>query len=195
MPAGRPLQFDPDTALAEAMAVFWTKGYESTSLQDLLAATGLSKSSLYQTFGNKHRLFERCLGYYRDTFASRLAARLAESASGLEFLRELLMSVAAEAASRGPRRGCLLINTATEFAGRDARVAQEVTQGTRRMLDIFESAVRQAQAAGEISAAEDARALAQFVMTTISGLRAMVKTGMPRASLERTAGLALKALR
>jgi TetR/AcrR family transcriptional repressor of nem operon len=195
MPAGRPLQFDPETALAEATAVFWVKGYESTSLQDLLEATGLSKSSLYQAFGSKHSLFERCLGYYRDTTSSLIAARLAASTSGLRFLQELLMEVAAEAGVKGPRRGCLMINTATEFAGRDRQVAKEVSRGTRRMLEIFEAAIHRAQRDGEISATEDASSLARFVMTTISGVRAMVKVGMPRKSLEQMVHLALKALR
>jgi TetR/AcrR family transcriptional repressor of nem operon len=189
------MQFDPETALEEAMMVFWAKGYQSTSLQDLLEATGLSKSSLYQTFGNKHALFERSLGYYRDMFASRMVARLSASGGGLGFIREVLLDVSAEGVGRGPRRGCLMINTANEFAGRDAKIAKEVSRGTQRMLEIFEMAIRQAQAAGEISAAEEAPSLARFVMTTISGLRAMVKAGMPREALQRTAQIALKALR
>jgi len=175
--------------------VFWTKGYECTSLHDLLKATGLSKSSLYQSFGSKHTLFERCLGYYRETFTSRMAAKLEDSDSGLDFLREVLSCVAAEADARGPRRGCLLINTATEFSGRDARVAKEVSLGTGRILDVFEKAIAKAQAAAEIDTADDARTLAQFVMTTISGMRAMVKAGMSRAALEKTAAIALKAMR
>lgn len=189
------MQFEPEKALAEATVVFWTKGYESTSLQDLLKATGLSKSSLYQTFGNKHTLFERCLGHYRETLAEHMAEKLAAADSGLGFLREVLNAVAAEADARGPRRGCLLINTATEFAGRDARVAKEVKLGTGRILGVFEEAIAKAQATGEIDVAEEPRALAQFVMTTISGMRAMVKAGLPRAALEKTAALALKAMR
>lgn len=189
------MQFEPDAVLAEAMTVFWTKGYEATSLQDLLKATKLSKSSLYQTFGNKHALFERCLGHYRDTLAATMATRLEAAPSGAGFLHEVLMSVAAEAEARGPRRGCLLVNAATEFAGRDARVAKEITLGTRRILTVFETAIARAQAEGAIEAAADRAALARFVMTTISGMRAMLKAGMPRAALEETAAIALKALR
>lgn len=188
------MQFEPEKALADAMGVFWIKGYESTSLQDLLQATGLSKSSLYQTFGNKHALFERCLTHYRDTFGSSMAARLDAAHSGAAFLREVLMSVAAEGERSGPRRGCLLMNTATEFAGRDPRIAKEVSAGTHRMRDIFEAAVVRAQRDGEISADASPRALAQFFITTISGMRTMVKARASRQELESTAEIALMAM-
>lgn len=188
------MQFEPDIALAEAMGVFWVKGYESTSLQDLLQATGLSKSSLYQTFGSKHELFSRCLAHYRDTFAAGMAARLQAAESGATFLREVLMGVAAEAGQRGPRRGCLLMNTATEFAGRDPQVAREVSLGTRRMLGIFEAAIARAQREGEISADADPRVLAQFFITTISGMRSMVKAKASRGELQSTAEIALRAM-
>jgi len=188
------MQFEPEKALAEATGVFWVKGYESTSLQDLLQATGLSKSSLYQTFGSKHELFSRCLSYYRDTFAAGMAARLEAAGSGAAFLREVLMAVAAEAGQRGPRRGCLLMNTAIEFAGRDPQVAREVSLGTRRMLGIFEAAITRAQRDGEISTDADPRALAQFFITTISGMRSMVKAKASREELESTAEIALRAM-
>jgi TetR/AcrR family transcriptional repressor of nem operon len=66
------MQFDPGQALASAMSLFWRKGYEATSLQDLLKATGLSKSSLYQTFGSKRALFERSLDLYRREMVARM---------------------------------------------------------------------------------------------------------------------------
>lgn len=176
------------------MGVFWSKGYESTSLQDLLRATGLSKSSLYQAFGSKHELFSRCLAHYRETFAAGMAARLEGAESGWAFLREVLMSVAAEAGQRSPRRGCLLMNTATEFAGRDPQLAREVTLGTQRMLDLFEAAIVRAQRESAIPADADVRALAQFFITTISGMRAMAKAGASRRQLEATVGIALRAM-
>jgi len=104
------------------------------------------------------------------------------------------MGVAAEAAQRGPRRGCLLMNTAIEFAGRDPQVAREVSLGTRRMLGIFEAAITRAQREGEISTDADPRALARFFITTISGMRSMVKAKASREELESTAEIALRAM-
>ena len=79
---GRPLEFDPNAALEAAMHQFWSKGYEHTSLQDLVTAMNLSKSSLYQAFGSKQQLLQRCLGRYADQFAAQLRQGLADAPSG-----------------------------------------------------------------------------------------------------------------
>jgi len=83
---GRPLEFDPDKAIDSAMEVFWCKGYEATSMTDLLNAMDLSKSSLYHTFGSKQRLFERCLTQYADMLSTNMEKELNASRSGRSFI-------------------------------------------------------------------------------------------------------------
>ena len=78
---GRPIEFDPDAALTDAMQLFWRKGYENTSLPDLLDAMQLSKSSLYQAFGSKQALFERCMTRYGDFMIGQLRVALRSSGS------------------------------------------------------------------------------------------------------------------
>jgi len=90
---GRPLEFDPDTALEGAMNLFWARGYEHTSMQDLLTAMNLSKSSLYQAFGGKQQLFRQCVGRYADQFAGRLREGLAGAPSGRRFIEAFLNSI------------------------------------------------------------------------------------------------------
>lgn len=92
MSQGRPLEFDPRLALQKAMDVFWCHGYEATSLQDLLTAMNISKSSFYQAFGSKHAIFERCLELFRERQVRQMSLALEQSPSGKEFLRSMLRS-------------------------------------------------------------------------------------------------------
>ncbi|MEJ2621226.1 MAG: TetR/AcrR family transcriptional regulator, partial [Candidatus Thiodiazotropha sp.] len=145
------MQFDPDVALESAMLLFWRKGYEATSLQDLLRATGLSKSSLYQTFGNKHALFESSIARYRRDMVMAMRAMLDDTDSGWSFIEQTFSGVADETKGKYARRGCLVMNTASEFAQSDPVIARLVKQATKAFTDVFESAVTRAQREGDIS--------------------------------------------
>lgn len=195
MSVGRPIQFNPDLARTAAMEVFWRKGYEATSLQDLLEAMGLSKSSFYQAFGSKHQLFGECLDHFRERQVRQMTKRLSASSSALEFLRGFLLSVAAEARRRDAPKGCLIMNTATEFAGRDPVIAGLVADGTRDFAGVFEAAVRRAQSEGEIPPGKNPQVLSRYLLATVSGLRAMVKSGADAKAVEEIADIALGALR
>lgn len=194
MSQGRPLQFDPATALQQAAEVFWAKGYEATSLQDLLAATGLSKSSFYQAFESKHTLFARVLVWFRERQVARLRREFDTASSPRAFIAGFLRSTAEEARAGRSRKGCLIMNTASEFAGRNPEVATLVDEATRAFSALFEDAVRQAQACGEIAADKDPAALGRYVVTLMSGLRTMAKAGMPATAIEEVVELSLRAL-
>lgn len=195
MHPGRSLEFDPEVALDAAMTVFWQLGFEATSLPDLLKAMGLSKSSFYNAFGSKHQLFEACLERFRGRQVGRMRDGLARAPSPLAFIREMLLANAVEARQEGPRRGCLIMNTATEFAGRDPAVAGLVSTAARDFAGMFRHAVEQAQAQGEIPASADPDVLAHYLLTTMAGLRTMVKAGLPADELEKVVGLAVQTLR
>lgn len=194
MSQGRPLEFDLDIALERAMDLFWSKGYEATSLSDLLATMDISKSSFYQAYGSKHELFEQCLARFRERQVGRMRAALGSAGSGKGFIRSMLASIVADAGSLQTPKGCLIMNTATEFAGRDAVVARLVGHATNDFTDVFAAAIKQAQSAGEISTEKDAEALARFVVSTISGLKTMVKAGFSAKAVEEVAEVALTAL-
>lgn len=194
MTHGRPLEFDPQLAQLKAMELFWGRGYEATSLQDLLNAMNISKSSFYQAFGSKHALFERCLKAFRERQVSRMTAALDGSSSAREFVRNMLMAAARDGASAEFPKGCLIMNTATEFSGRDAIVADLVGEGARQFAGVFKNAVTRAQADGEIAADKDPEVLARYIVTTISGLKTMAKAGMQTAAIEDVAEVALTAL-
>lgn len=194
MSIGRPLEFDPDQALDSALAIFWSQGYEATSLQDLLRAMSLSKSSFYQTFHSKRALFERCLERYRAKIADDLATRLSGAASGRAFIEEVLYSVAAEARGQGQPRGCLTMNTANEFSRRDAKVARQVSSGVASFKRVFFAAVQRGQEEGEISRIYHPGVLADYLVSSITGLRTMVKAGADGEAAEGVIKVVLKAL-
>lgn len=148
MATGRPIEFDPDQVVASATAAFWSKGYEATSLQDLLDATGLSKSSLYQSFGGKQQLFGRCISAYTDRMVALLLERLGDSDSAMQFIDSVLTEVGSEGA-RGRRPiGCLVMNTASEFGQREPVFAEWVDSGISRVRAVMLRAVEQGQRAG-----------------------------------------------
>jgi len=194
MTSGRPREFDIDRALEAATQQFWTVGYEATSLQDLLKTMRLSKSSLYQTFGNKHELFVRCLDHYEQTMASVLSEQLVNSISTEQFLYDFLEGVISEAKTRGTRKGCFLVNTANELSQRDAVIAKAVSTGTGHIANIFHRAIEQGKQQEEISSSLPTKNLVDYFMTSVSGLRTMVKGGADIASLQPVIRLIMKTL-
>lgn len=194
MNLGRPLEFDPEHVLGAAMLTFWSQGYEATSLQDLLKTMGLSKSSLYQAFGGKQQLFERCIHRYRESIAADMLERLDKAASGRQFIAAMLYSVADEARFPEKRRGCLVMNTANEFAQRNPTVARWVAKSIDRFRNIFLTAVKRGQREGDISANKNPDALAGYIVSSMSGLRTMVKAGVDEKTVKATVRVIMTAL-
>jgi len=195
MTYGRPLAYDPDRALDAAMQLFWLHGYEATSLQDLLHTMGLSKSSLYQGFGGKKELFLRCVSRYCEGMATKLQALLDEAGSGLAFIETVLLNSASEARRTDLRRGCLLMNTATEFAQKDPEIAARVATGFERLRGILKAALLRGQREGDITQDEDAEVLASFLISSLGGIKTVVKGGADAHRVKDIVGIVLRALK
>ncbi len=194
MNIGRPLQFDPELALVSAMQLFWRKGYDATSLHDLLKVTGLSKSSFYQAFGSKHALFECSIDHYRNDMVCDLQTMLAKADTGRGFIEQLFFTIAAETKGKNARRGCLIMNTASEFAQTDPVISKLVKQGTKAFTEIFEAAVVRAQKEGNVSDDSDSKILAAYLVTSMSGLKTQVKAGMSADEVRSTTKIILSVL-
>jgi TetR/AcrR family transcriptional repressor of nem operon len=197
MSYGRPREFDIERALEAATQQFWSEGYEATSLQNLLKSMQLSKSSLYQTFGSKHALFVCCLEYYQQTMVEELQKSLDESTSARQFLRDFLDGVISEA-DKGKnihrRKGCFLVNTANELCQRDDDVAKAVTAGSRNVSRVFTQAIEKGKLGDEISVELSTVYLVNFLMTTLSGLRTMVKAGVDKRDLKPVTDLIIETI-
>ena len=191
---GRPLEFDPREALEAALQLFWSKGYKTTSLQDLLKTMNLSKSSFYQTFGSKHQLFEQCIILYCRKVAEELTGCLAKSPSALTFIKNVFYGIAEETLKQAERRGCLVMNSASEFAQRDPVIADLVTRGTKEFVNVFFNAIKQAQKENDIPMSKDASALAHFLVTNMSGLKSLVKAGIDKSTVKKIVGVIMTTL-
>lgn len=186
----RPRAFDEDRVLDAVMETFWRNGYEGTSAQDLVEATGLGRGSLYAAYTSKDGLFEQALMRYHEQSQAH-AEQVRLPGSALERLRAFMLAVVDSSC------GCLATNSAIEKAAHDPRVADLV----RRSFDILtggiEDAIRRGQAAGEIRPDADARTLALFVFNAVQGLRVLTRTrsDKDRDTLVAVVDVTLAALR
>ncbi|MGA5202206.1 TetR/AcrR family transcriptional regulator [Streptomyces variegatus] len=194
----RPRMFDEERALDAAMRTFWKKGYEATSTQDLCDATGLGRSSVYNTFKSKHDLFERSLARYIDTMTTAQLAVLEDARlSGADRIRTLFAVILdgdAEHRADGHSIGCLTVNTTVELAARDAETARILERDTARRLAALRAVVEEGRRDGSITSPRDAGALARFINAAIAGMRVSSQGGADRAALESIAEITLDAL-
>jgi TetR/AcrR family transcriptional repressor of nem operon len=190
----RPREFDPEAVLDRAMLVFWSKGYEATSLSDLCGATELNRSSLYASFGDKHALFLATINRYGDRAVARVSAALAKPLP----IREVLAAFYADMIDQiiaGPgRTGCFLGNCAAEVVRHDRIAAPIVRRNMDRLEAPFRDAFARAREQGDLSPDADIDALARFFLSNSQGLRLMGKTNADRRTLEDIAKTALRCL-
>ncbi|MFG2527420.1 TetR/AcrR family transcriptional regulator [Streptomyces sp. NPDC048516] len=181
----RPRKFDEERALHAAMEAFWAFGYEATSTQDLCEATGLGRSSIYNTFKSKHDLFERALARYMDHKNRELFALMEGELPALQKVRALLWRVLGEEFAEGADgRGCLVVNTCVEVSAHDPSVATSLERDYGLRLEALRAVIESGQRDGDIAAEKDARTLAHLVIATIGGLRVSARSGVERAALE-----------
>jgi TetR/AcrR family transcriptional repressor of nem operon len=190
----RPREFDVDAALERAMQVFWAKGYEAASLDDLCDATGLSRSSLYAAFGDKRNLLLQTLSHYVDNGSERIAKTLADKVPFRAALACLLTEFI-DAIVAGPgRRGCFIGNCAAEIARNDRTAMAHIRDALARNEGYFRDALVAALARGELPPKADPAALARFLTASIQGLRLVGKANPDRAALDDIAAVILRCL-
>lgn len=194
----RPRTFDEDRAVDAAMRTFWAHGYEATTTQDLCEATGLGRSSIYNTFTSKHDLFKRALVRYIDAMTGvQLAILEDEGRPALERLRALLAAIVdGEIENRrdGRSLGCLTVNTTVELAGRDPEAAELVERDLERRVASLRDVIAAGQRDGDIGSGRDPDALARYINVVIGGMRIAGQGGADRAALESIADTAMDAL-
>lgn len=190
----RAKEFDPDTATEAAMQLFWCRGYEATSVDDLVRHLGIGRGSLYATFGSKHALYLRALDRYRAHAATHVVDVIRGATGVRPLVRQLLEGQVAEHVRDPERRGCMMANAAAERGGCDADAAWRVGASFAAIEDALAGVFDRARGTGEIAAEHDARALARFVVTTMQGLAVRVKATPDRAALQDSIEVALLAL-
>jgi TetR/AcrR family transcriptional regulator, transcriptional repressor for nem operon len=175
----RTKEFDPDAALQRALELFWERGYEATSMTDLVEHLGIGRASIYATFGSKHDLYVQALNRYLETRDPNLIELLSQPGPALPAVRTLVENYIEEAAQDHRRRGCMVVNAATELVPGDELVARFVESSWSTLEAALTSALTRARAQGEIGAESDPRALARFILVFLQGVRVTSKATMP----------------
>ncbi|WP_030924037.1 TetR/AcrR family transcriptional regulator [Streptosporangium amethystogenes] len=189
----RTKEFDPDAVLQRAMELFWEKGYEATSMADLVEHLGIGRASLYATFGGKRELYLKAYDRYLENGID-FVGLLSQPGPVLPAVRALVERYAEEAARDELRRGCLVVNTAVELAPHDQTLARRVEASWDFVEATLTSALARARAQGELAAERNPRALARFLLTLMQGMRVIGKGSNDPARLRDTAEQALSVL-
>jgi TetR/AcrR family transcriptional repressor of nem operon len=179
----RPKAFDIDAALVRAMELFWEQGYAATSMEQLVTAMGIRRQSLYDTFGDKHRLFLAAMDSYCAMLETEMLGPLRAADAGLQALHETGMGIIDFLLRYPKRRACLMANTALELAPHDAEIAVKVRAHMQTMEEAFHHALVNARTRGEIAAGGDPAALAKYLVGVAHGLMVMAKSGADRDAL------------
>lgn len=182
MPRGRPRSFDMNAAVERAMDVFWSRGYHATALPDLLRATKLSRGSLYAAFGDKHSLFLRALDRYIADALARMDVEFNAGNDPVDGLQAYLAGYVERTSGSNGRRGCLLVATAMELAGRDADVGRRVARFFKAMEAKVTEALSRAKAAGRLADGIEPATAARVLVCFVEGLRVVGKTAPARTT-------------
>src|SRR5262245_18590061 len=185
MAVARPRQFDPDQVLERSMHEFWRRGYHETSVDDLVAATGVRPGSLYNAFrGGKRQLFFGALDRYSALVVPEKMGALEQPRASVGEIRAYFDGLIQDLMSTEGRIGCLMVNSAIELASEDSEVATVVRGHMNRLERNATRALRNAKRRGEVAASVKPAAKATQLMATAMGLMVVGKTNPGREVLE-----------
>ncbi len=190
----RPRAFHRDQALQRAIEVFCAQGFAAATTDELLEAMGISRQSMYNTFGDKRQLYLEALRSYQAASINELIQRLNQAASPLAGLEEALLAFAARAEREGAA-GCMGVNATCEFGRTDPEITMLLETSGSTLLAALERALGAAKASRQIDPGLDERAAAHFLLSTPSGMKVSAKAGASPDALRETARLALRGLR
>ena len=183
---GRTKQFDERQALVSAMLVFWEKGYDGTSIQDLEHAMGLNRTSIYNAFGNKRAIFDRVMSCYKESVMSALFAELDDAPNIKEGIRRMLNGALDIHFDRDNPGGCLVVLSLLESGQHDERARASMQQTIQDLKSALQARLAKAKKSGELSAGLDVGSTATTIATTMTGMMVMGKANFSKAALKKT---------
>lgn len=191
----RTKEFDPEAALQSALELFWRRGYEATSMADLVAHLGIGKASLYATFGSKRELYLKALDRYEQSGLAPIMHELSQPGPALPAVRALVRRYAREATDERLRlQGCMVTNTAAELAPHDPAAARRVERNWDQLETLLHAALVRARSQGELPAGRDPLAVARTLLVLMQGLRVVGKASADPARVRDAAEQALALL-
>jgi TetR/AcrR family transcriptional repressor of nem operon len=190
----RTKDFDEDEVLTRAMKLFWSRGYNATSMEDLVCGLGISRSSLYDTYTDKHSLFIKALENYQQMSLLKMQEIARHPGPAKETIKKLIDLATDALFTNKQQKGCFLINAGVEVAPHDRVVNNLIRKNDQQMEDIYFQVIQKGKDKGEIRNPGDARALARFIYNTIRGLQVTANSISDKSVFEDIILLAISTL-
>ncbi|NQZ77689.1 MAG: TetR/AcrR family transcriptional regulator [Ekhidna sp.] len=166
----KSVTFDTENVMENVMELFWRKGYNGTSMQELVNATGLNRSSLYNTYGDKFSLFEQALKHYQNKQNQALKKTFGQAQSPKNAIISLFRGIGSDILE-GDNKGCMISACTAELSNESDRIRDFLVTNKDRLVASFQALIEGAQALGEIERSKDSKSLALFLFSSLQGLR------------------------
>ncbi|MCA9726753.1 MAG: TetR/AcrR family transcriptional regulator [Candidatus Eisenbacteria bacterium] len=190
----RSKEFDPEVVLDRATDLFWKKGYEATSIKDLVGYMRINRFSLYSTFGDKQHLFLAACDRYEQHRGEDSLSIMEKSEDGLPCIRRYLESLVERFTAEEGSRGCFMTNTTVELAPHDSRAAEKTGAYLHRLQAAFYHALGRAHQRGEITSSPSINDYARFLTSTAQGMAVLAKVSPKREILDAIVNVSMSAL-
>ncbi|GAA4502092.1 TetR/AcrR family transcriptional regulator [Gluconacetobacter tumulicola] len=190
---GRPQSFDRAQALCAAMRLFWDRGYDGTSFDDLTAAMGISASSFYNAFGSKEALYQETIDAYVKRAGAWFTTILQEPTDTRSTFAHLLTTAATEFTRDDLPTGCMIAAAATQCAPTQARLRDLLATQRTQSETALATRLQQGIQAGDLPPDTDIKALAAFYSALLRGMAVQARDGIPRERLHEIARIAMQA--
>ncbi|MES2679754.1 MAG: TetR/AcrR family transcriptional regulator [Bacteroidota bacterium] len=187
-------QFNKEKVLEAASTIFHQKGYNGTSIDEILKATGLSRSSLYDSFQDKHNLYLQSLEFYKKASDDSMAVVDQKSLNGLEKIEYLFKEVVNHLVKHPDDNGCLMVNAAAEMSKHCDKTSQVICNNKENVQELFAGWLAEAQAGKVLVLSKSPKSYSSFLFNTLCGLKVMSQSGAGKNELTNVVKVALDAL-
>ena len=191
----RAKEFNEEEVLDKAVDLFWYKGYNGISAQEIVDGLGLSRSSLYDTYGDKRTLFIKALKRYRIRETGAMITLLDDAQDVFSIIKDIFKTSGRDSLVDKLGMGCFIVNSRIELAAHDAEIAEIISESRAAMEDGFLRAVERGQMSGQISQKQSARALASFLVNNLWGLKTYGKADPEKSVIDDTVNIILAVLK
>jgi AcrR family transcriptional regulator len=190
---GRPRGFDRDAALSRAMELFWERGYDETSLDDLTRAMRINPSSLYATFGDKEQLYRAALSRYLESRRKYVWHVLDDPVPTRRALRKVLEAAAGEITRPGQPAGCMLSLAIMHGCPQTADLRASISKLREKSRAAVQARIEKGKASGDMPRRADSPALARYFLSVLQGMSVQARDGASRRELLAIARVAMRA--
>ncbi len=190
----RVKQFDENEVLAKAMNLFWKQGYSATSVQDLVSCLGISRASLYDTFGDKEQLFKKCFALYRKCNIESLTKFFQSHPNVKNGFSDLFNIAIQEAVHDKEKKGCFVVNITTELIPNDETLLQVLESNKRDIENLFYEYLKKGKEKGQLKTDKDLKSISSLFYTIYSGIKVVSKIEANKKELKDSVNIALSLL-